>query len=104
MSVRTSTSGVVRWHGRYDELSAADRRALLDRSAGADDSIRERTAEVVGRVRTNGDDALRALALTFDGVSLNSLEVPREAWQRALQLDPGRADAKAGLAAIARAQ
>ena len=84
MSVRTSTSGVVRWHGRYDELSAADRRALLDRSAGADDSIRERTAEVVGRVRTNGDDALRALALTFDGVSLNSLEVPREAWQRAL--------------------
>ena len=89
MSVHASTWGVVRWHGRYDDLSAADRRALLDRSVGADESIRERTAEVVGRVRTKGDDALRALALTFDGVSLDSLEVPREAWQRALDaLEP----------------
>ena len=89
MSDSTSSSGIVRWRGRYSELSAADRRALFDRSLSADDSIRQRTAAIVRRVREAGDDALRAMALEFDGVTLESLEVPRATWQRALEtVDP----------------
>jgi histidinol dehydrogenase len=41
-------------------------------------------ADIVSDVRQLGDTALRALALEFDGVRLESLEVPRAAWQRAL--------------------
>jgi histidinol dehydrogenase len=40
-------------------------------------------------VRRDGDAALRALALELDGTRLESLEVPRRAWRRALgALDP----------------
>lgn len=89
MSDRIDNRGIVRWYGRYDALSVADRRALLDRSSSADPEIRERTAEIVRRVRTDGDEALRALALAFDGVSLDALEVPRDSCRRALDmLDP----------------
>ena len=64
-------------------------RALFDRSTSADDAIRDRTAGILARVRRDGDDALRALALEFDGVALESLEVPRRLWRRALDsLDP----------------
>ena len=69
--------GTSRWH------------ALFDRSTSADDAIRARTAAILARVRRDGDSALRALALEFDGVALESLEVPRRAWRRALDsLDP----------------
>lgn len=84
MSDRAVNSDVVRWSGRYGDLTAPDRRALLDRSLSADPAIRERSAEIVQRVRHEGDDALRALALALDGVTLDSLEVPRSACQRAL--------------------
>ncbi|MFI5246169.1 MAG: histidinol dehydrogenase, partial [Gemmatimonadales bacterium] len=49
-----------------------------------DAAIRERTAAIIARVRREGDDALRAMALEFDGVALDSLEVPRRFWGRAL--------------------
>ena len=89
MSDSTALSCIVRWRGRCSELSAADRRALFDRSLNADDAIRQRTADIVHRVRAEGDDALRAMAVDFDGVSLDSLEVPRATWQRALDaLEP----------------
>jgi histidinol dehydrogenase len=39
------------------------------------------TAEIIARVRDEGDAALFALAREFDGVSLTSLEVPRESWR-----------------------
>ncbi|HEX7545980.1 MAG TPA: histidinol dehydrogenase [Gemmatimonadaceae bacterium] len=58
--------------------------ALFDRSTSADAAIRERTAAILARVRREGDTALRAMALEFDGVALNSLEVPRRLWGRAL--------------------
>jgi histidinol dehydrogenase len=84
-----STGALLRWSGRFAELSPADRRALFDRSLGADPAIRERTADIVSRVREEGDGALRALALAFDGVALDTLEVPRSTWQDALDaLDP----------------
>lgn len=63
--------------------------ALFDRSTSADDTIRARTAEIIARVRREGDDALRALALEFDGASMKKIEVPRVLWRRALaSLDP----------------
>ena len=78
-----------RWTGSCAELSDGDRRALFDRSTSIDATIREHTAEIIARVRRDGDDALRALASQFDGVTLETLEVPRERWTRALDaLDP----------------
>jgi len=63
--------------------------ALFDRSTSADESIRTSTAKIVARVRRDGDAALRALALEFDGAALESLEVPRALWRPALaSLDP----------------
>lgn len=89
MSTRVDTS-LLRWSGRYADLAPEDRRALIERSRGAEDiAIRERTASIVQRVRADGDTALRALAAEFDGVALESLEVPRAAWRAALDaLDP----------------
>jgi histidinol dehydrogenase len=70
-------------------LLEADRRALLERTATIDHAIGERTASIVSRVRSEGDDALRALARELDGVELDALEVPRRRWQDALdRLDP----------------
>lgn len=83
----------LKWQGRIADLSAADRRALLDRTSGADGGgtamVRERAAAIVARVRAEGDAALLALGLELDGVTLESLEVPYTRWQRALDaLDP----------------
>ena len=78
-----------RWTGSCAELSDGDRRALFDRSSSVDATIREHTAEIIARVRRDGDGALRALASQFDGVTLEALEVPRQRWTRALDaLDP----------------
>jgi len=89
MSDLTARSPLLRWSGNFDGLDGADRRALLDRSLGADPAIRDRTADIIRRVHEEGDVVLRALALAFDGVSLEALEVPRTAWLAALDaLDP----------------
>lgn len=89
MSHSSLDAPLLRWSGRVADLAPADRRALFDRSLNADPAIRERTADIVHQVREGGDDALRALALALDGVSLDSLEVPRPAWQDALDaLEP----------------
>jgi len=74
----------IRWRGTLGALSDADRRALFERTTSSDDAIRARTAAIVARVRGEGDAALRAMALEFDRVSLESIEVPRAEWQRAL--------------------
>ncbi len=75
---------VLGWQGALAALSAADRRALLDRTASSQGGVRERTAAIIARVRSEGDSALRALALELDGVTLDALEVPRSEWTRAL--------------------
>jgi histidinol dehydrogenase len=88
--MNTTGTSLLRWSDRYADLDADDRLALFERARGVDDTaIRERTTSIVQQVRTSGDAALRELALAFDGVSLESLEVPRAAWQSALDtLDP----------------
>lgn len=75
--------------GAVSTLTARDRESLFDRATSSDDAIRGRTAEIVAQVRSGGDGALRALAEQFDGVRLESLEVPRAACAAALAgLDP----------------
>lgn len=83
MSDRAVTP-LIRWTGSYAALSASDRSALLERSSHGDTSVRERTAEIIARVRRDGDAGLRALALELDGVVLDALEVPRKTWTSAL--------------------
>ena len=78
------TTPMVRWTGSCASLSASDRSALLERSSHIDTPVRERTAEIIGRVRRDGDVELRALALELDGVVLDELEVPRKTWTSAL--------------------
>ena len=70
--------------GSVSALDTHARAVLFDRATSADPVVRERTASIIARVRADGDDALRALAREFDGVVLESLEVPRAAWRDAL--------------------
>ena len=63
--------------------------ALLDRSTAGDAEVQQRTADIIARVRGEGDCALRALARSLDGVELQSLEVDAARVQHAFaKLDP----------------
>jgi histidinol dehydrogenase len=83
MSTTNASAVTLRWFGAIDSFSPDARRRMFDRSSG-ESGVRERTSAVVARVRSEGDTALRALALELDGVTLDSLEVPRREWTRAL--------------------
>ncbi|HKS07584.1 MAG TPA: histidinol dehydrogenase [Gemmatimonadaceae bacterium] len=82
----------IKWmaEGPLRELTANVRRALLDRGVPSSDNTRRTVIEVIARVRTEGDTALRAFAREFDGVELGALEVPRAEWDRALAQLEGR--------------
>jgi histidinol dehydrogenase len=70
-------------------LTAAERRALFDRSTRGDSAGATSTAAIIAAVRDRGDDALRELGRRYDSVELASLEVPRAAIRNALDaLDP----------------
>lgn len=80
----------LRWQGTLASLGAADRAELFDRSTSSDAAVRQGTAVIIQRVRQAGDGALRELAREFDGVTLDTLEVPPGRCHQALtQLDPG---------------
>ena len=72
---------------RLAELSAAERSALLDRDAGVDE-IRDDVAEIVARVRAEGDDALRAFAQEFDGVDVDEIDVTDRVGGTLDRIDP----------------
>ncbi len=75
--------------GPLTTLDASARAALFDRNTSTDDRVRDRTREVIARVRREGDVALLAYAREFDAATLASLEVPRSEWERALtSLEP----------------
>ncbi len=61
--------------------------ALANRRAAPDPAIAAATAAIIARVRDGGDQALFALAREFDGVTLDTLEVPRAEWSAALAPD-----------------
>ena len=82
-----SSTGVAegfRVVGNLAELSGEDRAQLLERSASSGSEVREAARRIIGRVRSDGDDALIALAAELDGVGLESLEVPRAQCEAAL--------------------
>ncbi len=84
-----TTPSVLRARGPFDALDASTRRAITDRGTTLDPAIRLRTTAMIGRVRAEGDIALRAFAQDFDGVTLDAIEVPRARWAAALDaLDP----------------
>jgi histidinol dehydrogenase len=80
----------LRYVGALTALSADERASILRRTSTTSSLVRERTEEIVRRVRLEGDAALREMAATFDGVSLDTLEVSRVVRHRALaELEPG---------------
>ena len=68
------------------ELSPDERAALFDRDAGVADA-REAAREIVDRVRTEGDVAVREYAEEFDDVSVGNIDVTDEAERAADRLD-----------------
>lgn len=77
-------TGTVRFTGSISSLSLADRNALFDRTARVEENVGERVSAIIAEVRRRGDDALHEMARTFDGVTLDSLEVPVQRLTRAL--------------------
>lgn len=77
-----------RFTGDVAALAQDDVATLFDRSTSSDAAIRDRTREIIDRVRRDGDQALRALSVELDGVSLDDIEIPRARWDEALERIP----------------
>ena len=79
----------------WNELSGADRSAMLQRPAVADDAeIRGRTQAIVQDVREGGDAALRRLTMLYDRADVETLRVsPAELAEAGRQLDADDLDA-----------
>ena len=60
------------------DLSPDDRRAFFDRDAGVE-SAREDVREIIDRVRTEGDVAVRDLTSKFDDVEVGNLDITDDA-------------------------
>jgi histidinol dehydrogenase len=57
-----------------ESLTPEERRALFDRDAGVD-AVRDDAREILDRVQTEGDVALRSFAEEFDGVNVGNIDV-----------------------------
>jgi histidinol dehydrogenase len=80
----SSSVDAFRVVGALSDLSAEDRARLVERWASSDSGVRETVLRIIDRVKGDGDRALIELAEELDGVSLRSLEVPREKMRQAL--------------------
>jgi histidinol dehydrogenase len=60
------------------ELSPDERRAFFERDAGVE-AVREDVREIISRVRTEGDVALREFAEEFDDVAVGNVDVTDQA-------------------------
>ncbi|MEX1184306.1 MAG: histidinol dehydrogenase [Gemmatimonadota bacterium] len=75
--------------GAVGALGEGERARLFDRGRATDPGVERDVRAIIGEVRGRGDEALREMALRFDGARLDALEVPRAAWEQALaELDP----------------
>ncbi|MFC3476993.1 histidinol dehydrogenase [Halobacterium litoreum] len=74
------------------DLGPDRRRALFDRDAGVD-AVRSDVRDIVDRVQTEGDVALREFASEFDGVEVGNLDVTDEAERAYEEIDDGVRDA-----------
>jgi histidinol dehydrogenase len=78
-----------RYTGALSALSADQRASVVRRTNAVSSLLRRQTEEIVQRVRLGGDGVLREFARTYDGVTLDMLEVPIAARRRALaEIDP----------------
>ncbi|MFB6183239.1 MAG: histidinol dehydrogenase [Haloarculaceae archaeon] len=68
------------------DLDPAERRRLFERDAGVD-AVRDDVADIVERVRTEGDAALRDLARDLDDVEIGTVEVTDRAERAADEVD-----------------
>lgn len=68
------------------DLSPDARRAFFDRDAGID-AVRGDVADIVDRVREEGDAAVREFAESFDGVTVGNLDITDEAARAHAELD-----------------
>lgn len=74
---------------QWSQLDELARSAALTRPVQAVAArTRQAVAELIGQVRAQGDDALRAITARFDGVQLEQLEVSAEEFEVALQAVP----------------
>jgi histidinol dehydrogenase len=81
---------LFRYAAAVGDLSPEDRSSLLQRAKKSDTEVQARTANILRRVRIEGDRALFNMAREYDGVALESLEVARDVRRRALaSLDRG---------------
>jgi histidinol dehydrogenase len=79
----------LRYKGTLSALSLDERASLVRRTGATSSPVREQTEGIVRRVRRDGDRALREMAARFDGVSLDTIEVPVAVRRRALaEIDP----------------
>ena len=70
-------------------LTPSEKNSLLNRGPADEPQLRDQVRGLLNQVRTDGDDALRAMTKKFDGVELENLEVPRTRWEEALRaMDP----------------
>ncbi len=77
------------YRGPATPLSDAARDVLFARATMTDDAVRSRVTAQLAEVRRDGDAALRRFAAEFDGVDSLQIEVPRAAWDAALdRIDP----------------
>ena len=83
MTIATEKS-LFRYASDLRDLSQGDRDSLLQRAKQLDSEVRDRTANILRRVRVDGDSALFDMAREYDGVALESLEVPSDVRRRAL--------------------
>jgi histidinol dehydrogenase len=79
------------------DLSPDERAALFDRDAGVSE-IRESVREIVSRVRSEGDVALRSFASEFDDVEVGNIDITDEAERAYEAVDP---DVRAAIEAAA---
>ncbi len=70
--------------GPLDALTPEIRRRIVDRRPTDESKLQEAVRKLIAEVRRDGDDALIRMARDFDGVELESLEVPRSRWTEAL--------------------
>jgi len=86
----TPRAPTFRYRGPLSELDAPTRRLLMERGgSAADPAVRERTAQIIDRVRQGGDGAILGLIRALDNVQLEQFEVPRAQMTRALaNLEP----------------
>jgi histidinol dehydrogenase len=74
--------------GRLDDVDDGARARLLDRAAAPEATLVDTVGAIIAEVAAGGDAALLAMADRFDGVQLERLEVPREAWREAMKRAP----------------